>query len=114
MITPAPIIKGENATQWVEWQLNTVTRQLWSLLVNNGIQLANDGWGGLENSETTIYISPTLSKGNVANSIAPLIQFGQGLVDAKVVGSNLVITTFSSYGTFFNFLAASKVVVSYC
>ena len=89
----------------------TLTKQLWTILVDNGVQWANDTWGGLANSNTAVYISPTLSKDDAAKSLAPLIQFGQQLVDDKVAGANLVVTTFPSYGTFFNFLIGSEVAV---
>lgn len=89
----------------------TLTERLWTILVDNGIQWANDGWGGLANSETAIYITPTLSKDNAATSMAPLIQFGEELVDAQVIGAHVAVTTFPSYGTFFDFLASSEVAV---
>jgi hypothetical protein len=89
----------------------TLTKQLWTILVDNGVQWANDTWGGLANSNTAVYISPKLSKDDAAKSMAPLIQFGQQLVDDKVAGANVVVTTFPSYGTFFNFLVSSEVAV---
>jgi hypothetical protein len=90
---------------------NTLTEQLWKILVDNGIQFANDSWGGLVNANTAIYINPKLSAADAATSMAPLIQFGNGLVNAKVAGAKLIVTTYPSYGTFFDFLVASDVAV---
>ena len=88
-----------------------LTERLWTILVDNGIKWANDGWGGLANSRTAIYITPTLRKDDAALSMAPSIQFGQELVDTQVGGAQLQVTMFLSFGTFFNFLANSKVAV---
>jgi hypothetical protein len=88
-----------------------LTERLWTILVDNGVKWANDGWGGLANSRTAVYITPTLSKDDAASSMAPLIQFGQELVDMQVEGAQLRVTTFPSFGTFFNFFANSEVAV---
>jgi hypothetical protein len=97
----------------VSFSLNAVlTESLWTILVDNGVEWANDGWGGLANSRTAIYIrSPTLSKDDTASSMVPLIQFGQELVDTQVEGAQLRVTTFLSFGTFFNFFSNSEVTV---
>jgi hypothetical protein len=89
----------------------TLTEKLWTILVDNGVQWANDGWGGLAISDTAIYITPALSKDHAAKSMEPLIQFGQGLLDAKVAGAHLNVVTFSSFGAFFDFLVGSDVAV---
>jgi hypothetical protein len=67
----------------------TLTERLWTILVDNGIQWANDGRGGLANSETAIYSTPTLSKDDAATSMALLIQFGEELVDTQVASAHL-------------------------
>jgi hypothetical protein len=96
----------------VSFSPNTVlTDRLWTILVDNGIKWANDGWGGLANSRTAIYITPTLNKDDAASSMAPLIQFGQELIDTQVEGAQLRVITFPSFGTFFNFLSNSEVAV---
>jgi hypothetical protein len=89
----------------------TLTNQLWTILVDNGIQWANETWGGLANAQTAVYVTPKLSKDEAAQSMAPLIQFGQGLLDAKVAGAQLVVTTFPSFNSFFKFFAGSQVAV---
>lgn len=89
----------------------TLTKALWTILVDNGVQWANEGWGGLANSGTAIYVNPTLTPSDAATSMAPLIQFGQMLVDAGVSGANVVVTTFPSYGTFFDAVIVENVAV---
>lgn len=88
------------------------TRQLWDILVENADKWADDSWGGLANANTAIYVTPKLSKSEASQSMAPLIQFGQDLVAANIIGAELVETTFSSYGSFFDYLSGSKVGVS--
>jgi FAD/FMN-containing dehydrogenase len=87
----------------------TLTKQLWTILVDNGIQWANDSWSGLADQKTAIYITPKLSKDEATQSMAPLIQFGQGLVDAKAAGVNFLVTTFPSYSAFFQVFTSSEV-----
>lgn len=89
----------------------TLTNQLWTILVDNGIQWANDTWGGLANAGTAAYVTPKLSADEAKKSMAPLIQFGQGLVDAKVEGVTLVVQTFPSFFSFFQAFTSSKVAV---
>jgi len=68
----------------------TLTERLWTILVDNGIQWANDGRGCLANSETAIYSTPTLSKDDAATSMALLMsQFGEELADTQVASAHL-------------------------
>lgn len=90
----------------------TLTNQLWTILVDNGIQWANETWGGLANAQTAVYVTPKLSKDEAAQSMAPLIEFGQGLLDTGAAGAQLVVTTFPSYYSFFQAFASSEVAVS--
>ncbi|KAF7969355.1 hypothetical protein HWV62_27470, partial [Athelia sp. TMB] len=90
---------------------STLTEALWTVLVENGIQWANDGWGGLANANTAIYVNPVLSEGDAARSMAPLIKFGRTLVDADIPGAKVVVTVFPSYGTFFKGVVATEVAV---
>lgn len=89
------------------------TRQLWDILVENAEKWTNESWGGLANANTAIYVTPKLSESEAAQSMVPLIQFGRELVATNVTGAELVITTFPSYGSFFEHLSGSKVGVSF-
>ncbi|KZP23305.1 FAD binding domain-containing protein [Athelia psychrophila] len=87
----------------------TLTQALWTIFVDNGVQWANAGWGGFANSDNAIYVNPKLTPSDAATSMAPLIQFGQKLVDAGVPGANVVITTFPSFGAFFDAVVVENV-----
>ena len=89
----------------------TLTEALWTVLVDNGVQWTNDGWGGLANANTAIYVNPVLSEGDAAKSMAPLIDFGRMLVDTDTPGAKVVVTVFPSYGTFFKGVVATEVAV---
>ena len=89
------------------------TRQLWDIVVENAEKWTNDSWGGLVNANTAIYVTPKLSKSEAAQSMDPLIQFGRELIATNITGVELIVTTFPSYGSFFEHLSGSKVGVSF-
>ena len=89
------------------------TRQLWDIVVENAEKWTNDSWGGLVNANTAIYVTPKLSKSEAAQSMDPLIQFGRELIATNITGAELIVTTFPSYGSFFEYLSGSKVGVSF-
>ena len=65
------------------------------------------------NANTAIYVTPKLSKSEAAQSMDPLIQFGRELIATNITGAELIVTTFPSYGSFFEHLSGSKVGVSF-
>ncbi|KAF8964328.1 FAD-binding domain-containing protein [Flammula alnicola] len=80
----------------------TVTQELWSVMANNGLKWASDGWGGFSMADVLILANPRLSKGEAAESLSDLIDFGDRLRLAGVVGFKLILTEFPSWGAFFD------------
>lgn len=76
----------------------TLTEALWTILIDNGLKWAKEGWGGYATSELAILVSPVSDKAQAAKSMAPLLEFGQQLQDDGVVGAQAVSTEFSSWG----------------
>ncbi|KAF9561756.1 FAD-binding domain-containing protein [Agrocybe pediades] len=77
------------------------TKELWSVLIDNGLSWAKDGWGGLSMAHVAWMINPVLNKEEAEVSMAPLLQFGQEMERRNVPGFKLIVTEFPSWGTFF-------------
>lgn len=93
------------------------TRNLWSILVDNAIKWADEGWGGFVNGQSAIYINPKLSKEEAAKSMAPLTTFGKKLVESeRKAGRNetqVQVLEFPSWGTFFDAFASTDSAVGH-
>lgn len=90
---------------------STTTQEMWSILANNGLKWADDGWGGFSTSDTVILINPKLDKDDAALSAAQLIDFGKRLQDSEIFGAQLLITEFPSWGAFFEAFTSQHVAV---
>ncbi|KAF9012665.1 hypothetical protein BDQ17DRAFT_1420025 [Cyathus striatus] len=88
----------------------TLTRELWTVITDNGLKWAEEGWGGYGMANVAIYINPKISKEDAANSMAPLIAFGEKL-QAQGVGTKLIVTEFPSWNAFFQVFSTSFVAV---
>ena len=79
----------------------TLTKNLWSILIDNSLTWAHDGWGALINAGSAIYVNPVLSPAGANTSMKPLIDFGNSLLEMGVEGAmtvqpnRLVSTAFS-------------------
>ena len=87
----------------------TLNQQLWSILVQNGISWADQGWGGFGASGTAILINPNPNA--TTSSLAPLIKFGQQLQAQGVPGAATIVTTFPSWNSFFTAFVSQNVAV---
>jgi hypothetical protein len=92
---------------------NTLNKELWTILADNGLTWANEGWGGFSTSGVAILINPNSTKEKAATSMAPLIAFGQRLAAANVTGAQLLVTEFPSWKAFFDAFTGSHVAVRY-
>ena len=90
----------------------TIAERLFTVIVENGVKWAEDGWGGFATSETAIYLTPKLGKSQAAESMVSLIEFGQRLQAEGVKGANLIVVEFPSWGAFFQSFVSSHVAVS--
>lgn len=92
---------------------SNLTQELFSIIVANSIRWADEGWGGLANGFTAIYVNPLISQAQAAESMKPLIDFGNRVKSENNMKSPSVVPTeFPSWGTFFNFFANGFVAVS--
>ncbi|KAG6826640.1 hypothetical protein H0H87_006840, partial [Tephrocybe sp. NHM501043] len=87
------------------------TKELWTILTDNGLKWADEGWGGFSTSGIAILINPGSNKDDAATSMEPLIQFGERLKSEGVEGVQVVVTEFPSWGTFFNTFTRDHVAV---
>ncbi|KAF9011630.1 FAD-binding domain-containing protein [Hymenopellis radicata] len=95
----------------------SLTEEMWSILVGNSAKWAEDGWGGISNQQAAIYINPVLDAAAAKASMAPLLAFGQRLVDEKIANASLIVTTFPTWYSFFavfssQFVARSGIPVA--
>ncbi|KAJ8509288.1 hypothetical protein ONZ45_g8527 [Pleurotus djamor] len=93
---------------------SNLTRDLFTVIVSNTVRWADEGWGGIANAHTAIYVNPLLTPEQGAVSMKPLIDFGhkmqEGMKSTSDSGSaRVVVTEFKSWGTFFNVFANSFV-----
>ncbi|KAJ7848173.1 hypothetical protein B0H14DRAFT_3108904 [Mycena olivaceomarginata] len=88
----------------VSWSApnRTLTAELWTILADNGLKWAADGWGGFSMTELAILVNPVLDPVQAAASMAPLIDFGHRLQQDGVPGAQTVVTTFPSFLEFFD------------
>ncbi|KAF8074075.1 hypothetical protein FPV67DRAFT_1480629 [Lyophyllum atratum] len=89
----------------------TRTKELWTILADNGLRWADEGWGGFSMAGILILINPGSNKDETAKSMAPLIQFGQRLQSERVEGAATIVTQFPSWGTFFDTFTKEHVAV---
>jgi hypothetical protein len=92
---------------------NTLTKELWTILADNGLKWADEGWGGYSKSGVAILINPKLTKEEAAVSMAPLIAFGQRLAAEKVQGAQLLVAELPSWMAFFNAFTKAYIAVRY-
>ncbi|KAF4562627.1 hypothetical protein EYR36_004021 [Pleurotus pulmonarius] len=85
---------------------SNITQELFSIIVANSIRWADEGWGGLANGFTAIYVNPLISQAQAAESMKPLIDFGNRVkLENNMTSASIVATEFPSWGKFFNFFA---------
>lgn len=84
---------------------STLTESLWSILVDNAVKWADEGWGGFVAGQSVIYLTPKLNKEQAAESMKPVIDFGGKLKQDGVAGAQLLILEFPTWYTFFNTFA---------
>lgn len=92
----------------------TTTQEMWSILVDNGLRWADDGWGGFSTAETVILINPRLNKYDAALSAAQLIDFGKRFQDSGAFSAQLLVTEFPSWAAFFEAFTSQHVAVRRC
>ncbi|KAJ7089096.1 hypothetical protein C8R44DRAFT_648958 [Mycena epipterygia] len=88
----------------ISWSASnqTLTAELWTIMADNGLKWAADGWGGFSMAEIVILVNPVLDPVQAAASMAPLIAFGQRLQQDGIAGAQTLVTTFPTFLSFFN------------
>lgn len=90
---------------------STLTESLWSILVDNAVKWADEGWGGFVAGQSVIYLTPVLNKEQASESMEPVIDFGGKLEQDGVAGAQLLVLEFPSWYTFFNTFASTDSAV---
>ncbi|KAJ7930362.1 hypothetical protein B0H13DRAFT_2228276 [Mycena leptocephala] len=95
----------------VSWSTpnRTLTAELWTILADNGLKWAADGWGGFSMAELAILVNPVLDPVQAAASMAQLIDFGHRLQQDGVPGARAVVATFPSFLAFFDAFTSEHV-----
>ncbi|KAG6824307.1 hypothetical protein H0H87_012080, partial [Tephrocybe sp. NHM501043] len=70
---------------------------------------ADEGWGGFSMSNIVILVNPILSADEAVSSMDPLIAYGNQLKSEGVEGASVVVTTFPTFGSFFNAFTSDHV-----
>ncbi|KXN87816.1 hypothetical protein AN958_08089 [Leucoagaricus sp. SymC.cos] len=79
----------------------SATREMWTIMAENGLKWAGEGWGGFSTANVVIYLNPKLSSNEAQASMAPLLQFGKRLQAMNATATTLIITEFPSWHAFF-------------
>ncbi|TFK52652.1 FAD binding domain-containing protein [Heliocybe sulcata] len=107
VLASPPVTLQVYVVQWTKPNA-TLTSSLWSLLVENGLKWGEEGWGGFVNDVSAIYLSPNLDAVRANASMAPLIAFGEEIVERGIEGATLLVLQFPSWGAFFNTFAGDN------
>ncbi|GJJ14555.1 hypothetical protein Clacol_008820 [Clathrus columnatus] len=87
----------------------SLTQSMWSLLLNNSLRWAQEGWGGYVNGNSALYINPVLNQEDAKESMKPLVNWAARLRDSvpkEAQGDVLIIQgEFGTWGNFFNLFA---------
>ena len=90
---------------------DTITRSLWSIIVNNSLTWSQEGWGAFINAESAVFVTPLLNTSAANASMSPLLEFGLALNESGVPGVEVIFTEFPSWGSFFFALAGTDSAV---
>jgi hypothetical protein len=90
----------------------TLTRELWSINVDNAARWADLGLSGFVFPQLMVYISPALGADEARAAMAPALAFGERLVAQGVEGAAAVQETRASFLSFFETYVAPYHAVS--
>ncbi|KAJ7791115.1 hypothetical protein B0H14DRAFT_3094553 [Mycena olivaceomarginata] len=105
LLASPPVTLQAVIVSWPSTSMNrtrALTAELWTILTENGLKWAAEGWGGFSTSEIAILVNPVLDPEQAAASMVPLVKFGERLQQDGVDGAETVVTTFPSFLAFFN------------
>lgn len=83
----------------------TLTRDMWSIVVDQSLKWSEEGWGSFLTGESALFVTPTLNNTAAAASMQPLIDFGNKLAAGNVPNITVLFREFPSWGSFFNTFA---------
>lgn len=73
------------------------TKELWSVMIDNGLKWAEEGWGGYSTFGAFIYITPLLTPCEADESMKPIAQLGERLKAQGATNVSLVQAQFDSW-----------------
>ncbi|EAU86312.2 FAD binding domain-containing protein [Coprinopsis cinerea okayama7 len=79
----------------------TRTSEAWSILAENGLKWADDGWGGYSFAGTIYLVNPKLDAEEAASSLAPLIEFGERIMREGTGSATLLTKEYPTFGSFY-------------
>ncbi len=89
-----------------------LTREMWTILAENGLKWAKEGWGGFSMANVVIYLNPNLSPSEAKASMAPLLEFGKRLQATNPDTTSVAFTEFPSWFAFFQAFSSKFIAVS--
>lgn len=90
----------------VEGRDLSLTRSLWSVLLNNSLQWAQEGWGGYVTANSALYINPVLNNDDAKESMKSLVEWASQLRDSLPTQiQNNVSVIQGEFGTWYHFFS---------
>lgn len=110
-----PVLLSENLIDAEGAELG-LTRSLWSTLLNNSLEWAQQGWGGYVTGNSALYINPVLNQDEAKESMKPLVEWATQLRESVPVqvqkDVKIVQGEFGTWGHFFDIFADGNSAVS--
>jgi hypothetical protein len=83
-----------------------LTEELYSIMIDNGLKWADDGYGGYVSGGTAVYLTPKLTTVEHTASMAPMIDFGKRLNET---GTGIYeLLEFPNWLSFFDVFTATE------
>ncbi|KAF8660909.1 hypothetical protein AX16_001537 [Volvariella volvacea WC 439] len=87
----------------------SLTQRLWTVLTDNQLRWADEGWGGFSTSQIAILVNPVMGQTEARESLQPMIELGEQFKAEGVENVQLIVTEFPSWAAFFTAFTADHV-----
>lgn len=85
------------------------TKELFFVLIDNGLRWSQEGWGGFTTTGVFIYINPVLNATQAVESMTPIAELSERLKTAGVTNVSLTQATFPSYLSWYRVFFAANI-----
>ncbi|KAJ3571520.1 hypothetical protein NP233_g3700 [Leucocoprinus birnbaumii] len=88
------------------------TGRIWTIMAENGLKWAKEGWGGFSQAGVVILLNPKLTMDEAQASLAPLLTVGKELQAANATATNVLFTEFPSWFAFSEAFTSAFVAIT--